>query len=104
MASFTVNLTPSLVTIATEGSLDTTVVNGLSNQRTFEMTMVKNSGNGRKIVSRIPDGGTYDDVTTYVNLYENDPGHPTFTSGTPVSRSAITSGHPTSSSNSGSTL
>ena len=104
MASFTVNLTPSLVTIATEGSLDTTVVDGLSNQRTFEMTMVKNSGNGRKIVSRIPDGGTYDDVTTYVNEYENEPGNTNFSSGTPVDRDAVTSGHPTASSNSGSTL
>lgn len=103
MATFTVDLTPVLINPTTEASLDTTIVNGLSKQRTFEMTMVKNSGGGRKIVSRIPDGGTYTDVTTYVNLYENDPGHPTFTSGTPVSRPAVTSGHPTASV-SGSTL
>lgn len=104
MASFTVDLTPSLINPTTEASLDTTITNGNSKQRTFEMTMVKNSSGGRKIVSRIPDGGTYNDVTTYVNLYENDPGHPTFTSGTAVIRSAATSGHPTASTFSGSTL
>ena len=104
MASYTVNLTPSLLNPTTEGSLDTTIVNGLSNQRTFEMTMVENSGGGLKIVGRIPDGGTYNDVTTYVNEYENDPGHPSFSSGSAVARDGITSGHPTASSESGSTL
>ena len=103
MATFTVDLTPSLSNTTTEASLDTSVANGFSKQRTFEMTMVKNSSGGRKIVSRIPDGGTYNDVTTYVNLFQNVPGHPTFTSGTAVIRSSVTSGHPTASS-SGSTL
>ena len=103
MATFTVDLTPSLINKTTEGSLDTSVVNGFSKQRTFEMTMVKNSSGGRKIVGRIPDGGTYNDVTTYVNPYQNVAGHPTFRSGNPVVRSAVTSGHPTALS-SGSTL
>ena len=104
MASYTVNLTPDLVNPTTEASLDTTVVNGLSKQRTFEMTMVENLSGGLKIFGRIPDGGTYNDDTTYVNEYENEAGHPTFTSGTAVSRPSVTSGHPTASSSSGSTF
>lgn len=76
MATFTVDLTPSLVNPTTEGSLDTSVVNGLSKQRTFEVTMIADGAN-RKIVGRVADGGTYTDDTSYVNLYENQPGHPT---------------------------
>lgn len=86
MASFTVDLTPSLVTPSSEGSLDTTVVNGLSKQRTFEMTMVVNSSNGRKIVGRLADGSTYNDnVVTVTNT--NQAGHPT--SGDSLSGSTV---------------
>ena len=76
MATFTVDLTPSLVNPTTEGGLDTSVVNGLSKQRTFEVTMIADEAN-RKIVGRIPDGGTYTDDTSYQNVHENQYGHPT---------------------------
>lgn len=78
MAIYTVDLTPDLVTPDSEGSLDTTVVEGNSLQRTFEMTMVVNGGGGMKIVGRLADGATYNDDTDYEPEYENQPGHPTF--------------------------
>jgi hypothetical protein len=78
MASYTVSLTETPVTYVSEGSLDTTVVDGLSLQRTFEMTMVVNNAGGMKIVGRLADGATYNDDTTYVPEYENQPGHPDF--------------------------
>ena len=86
MASYTVDLTPSLVTPSSEGSLDTSVVNGLSTQRTFEMTMVVSSGGDRKVVGRLADGDTYNDVVVTVT---NDipAGHPT--SGDSLSGSTV---------------
>jgi hypothetical protein len=78
VTTYTVNLTESPVTYTSEGNMDTSVNNGVSLQRTFEMTMVVNDSNGRKIVSRIPDGGTYNDDTTYVPAVVNQPGHPDF--------------------------
>lgn len=60
MASYTVKLTPSLVNFSTEGGLDTTVVNGVSLQRTVNMLNVENSG--LKVVGNVADGGSFDDA------------------------------------------
>lgn len=71
MASYTVKLTPDLVNLSTEGSLDT-LVDGVSIQRTMDMVLVSNSG--LKMVSKLKDGDTFDDVIAtlgdYVNLVE----------------------------------
>ena len=58
MADYRIKLTPNLINLASEGSLDTSVQNGVSIQRTayFE---VYNSGK-RKIVSKV-DGSSFND-------------------------------------------
>ena len=61
MATFTLNLTPSLVNLGTEGSLDTAVMSGASVQRTgYVATTV--SGNPYSLkVSEMNDGQTFTD-------------------------------------------
>lgn len=103
MASFTVDITPNPVTNTSEGSLDTSVVNGLSLQRTVESLLVVNGAN-RKQLYRLADGEVYDNTTFETVVPNVVAGNPNFTSGTSVSRPAVTSGHPTASSLSGSTL
>jgi hypothetical protein len=78
METYTVSLTEAPRTYVSEGAMDTTVVNGLSLQRTFEMTMVVNEEGGMKIVGKLADGATYNDDTTYSPEYQNQPGHPDF--------------------------
>ena len=68
MASYTVKLTPSVVNMATEGSMDVTV-NGKSIQRTMDMVLVKN--NGYKMVSRLKDGDTFTDTVAVLGDYVN---------------------------------
>jgi hypothetical protein len=68
MASYTVKLTPDVRNLGTEGSLDV-VVNGKSLQRTMDMVLVKNSG--YKMVSRLKDGDTFDDVIADLGMYAN---------------------------------
>jgi hypothetical protein len=61
MTTYTVDLSPVAVNMASDGSMDTSVVNGNSIQRTVNAIMVKN-GSDYKMVGRIPDGGTFNDV------------------------------------------
>lgn len=70
MATYTVNLSPTLVNLATEGSLDTTVTNGNSLQRTMHGILVKN-GSDYKMVGRLNDGGTFTDTVAAVGDYDN---------------------------------
>jgi hypothetical protein len=103
MASFTVDITPNPVTKVSEGSLDTSVVGGLSLQRTVECLLVVN-GSNRKQLHRLADGEVYDNTTFQTVVPNVVAGNPNFASGTGVSRPAVTSGHPTASVLSGSTL
>ena len=104
MASYTVQLTPDFVNQSSEGNLDTSVVNGLSSQRTMECVLVVN-GSDRKQLHRLADGETYDDTTFEVPVNDVSAGHPTWDSGSPVIDSPnVTIGHPTASSDSGSTV
>lgn len=61
MSTFTVDLSPVLVNLGTEGSLDTSVTGGNSLQRSVHGIMVVD-GSDRKMVGRIADGGTFTDV------------------------------------------
>jgi hypothetical protein len=72
MASYTVQLTPSLINLASEGSLDTSVVSGISIQRTAYVELVNSSG-GRKVYEAI-DGETIDDVVQDPTDYSNGAG------------------------------
>ena len=104
MASYTVDLTPVVVTAVSEGSLDTSVMGGNSIQRTKESVLVVNGAN-RKQLYRLADGETYDD-TTFATVSSDLPiGNPVFDAGTPViSVDNVTVGHPTADSGSGSTF
>lgn len=104
MATYTVDLTPSLVNQVSEGSLDTSVSGGASKQRTMECVLVVN-GSDRKQLHRLADGETYDDSTFENPTSDVTAGHPTFQSGSPVvSAPNVTVGHPTASVGSGSTV
>lgn len=59
VVNYTVQLTPDEVNVDTEGSLDTSVVNGVSKQRTMNSIIVKN-GNSQKVVGNLKDGDTFD--------------------------------------------
>ena len=68
MADFNVDLSPNLVNLGTEGSLDTSVQNGNSLQRKLTGVMVEFCGN-RKIVGRIDDGGQFNKTIERVKDY-----------------------------------
>lgn len=65
MATYTVDLSPALVNLASEGSLDVVKdANGNSVQRTMFGVWVVD-GSDRKMVGNVKDGGTFtDDITT----------------------------------------
>jgi len=62
MANYTLKLTPTLVNLATEGSLDTSVVNGVSAQRTGYIEVVNTSDLQQRMVWEINDGVTFNDT------------------------------------------
>lgn len=62
MTNYQVQLTPKFVNIATEGGQDSSVLNGKSYQRTFNMYEIENSGN-RKMINKVADGGEFNDTT-----------------------------------------
>jgi hypothetical protein len=104
MATYNVDLTPSVRTRNSEGYLDTSVKNGNSIQRTLNCILVVN-GTDRKMVGRLADGSTYDDTTFELPVNDIQPGHPTFSQGTPIIVVPnVTEGHPTASQGSGSTI
>lgn len=61
MSSYTVELSPALVNLGTEGSLDTSVVGGNSIQRSVHGMMILN-GTDRKMAGRVADGGSFTDT------------------------------------------
>ena len=75
MADYTVTLTPALINLASEGSLDTSVVDGVSIQRTFNAVTIVN-GTNRKVVGRLEDGDTFSDVVSNYADYPNVDGNP----------------------------
>ena len=61
MSNYSIKLTPDLIDPTTEGSLDSSILNGRSIQRTVNMLEVENTGN-RKVVAAV-DGDTFNDTT-----------------------------------------
>jgi len=62
MANFQLKLTPDLVNLGTEGSLDTSVVNGVSAQRTGYIEVVNASDLQQRMVWEVADGATFNDT------------------------------------------
>lgn len=70
MAEYQVSLTPDIIKIDSEGSLDTSLLNGKSIQRTMNFLMITN-GEDRKIVGQLQDGETTDDVIQTIDDVES---------------------------------
>lgn len=75
MANYTVTLTPALINLASEGSLDTSVTDGVSIQRTFHAVTIVD-GTDRKVVGNLNDGETFSDVVSTIANYPNVDGNP----------------------------
>jgi hypothetical protein len=104
MAEYTVKLTPDLVNQVSEGNLDTSVREGLSAQRTMEAVLVVD-GSDRKQLYRLADGEVYNDEVEVPSASGIPIGNPEFASGSPVvAEDNVTIGHPTASSETGSTV
>ena len=67
MSNYIVKLTPSVVNLASEGGLDSSLLNGVSLQRTLNDIMVVDSEGNRKKVGRLKDGENFDDIVKYAN-------------------------------------
>lgn len=71
MATYTVDLSPALVNLASEGSLDTSRdANGNSLQRQLFGVFVVD-GSDRKMVGIVKDGETFNDVVAGISDYPN---------------------------------
>lgn len=69
LVNYTVKLTPDEVNIGTEGYLDTSVVDGVSIQRTMNSMIVKN-GDSQKVVGRLKDGDAFDNQIENITDYD----------------------------------
>ena len=72
MATYTLALTPSLINLGTEGSLDTSILNGHSIQRTGYLETV--DGSGHRKVTEMFDGEAFTDVPQGPTNYSNGAG------------------------------
>lgn len=72
MATYTLSLTPSLRNLATEGSLDTAILNGSSIQRTGYIETV--DGSGDRKVTEMADGEAFNDVPQGLEDLDNGAG------------------------------
>ena len=70
MTDYTVTLTPNLVDPVTEGSLDSSVINGKSVQRTMNGIFVINNDE-KKMVGRLNDRSTFNNTIERLNNYLN---------------------------------
>lgn len=71
MASFTVDLTPALRNMGTEGSLDTSInSDGNSIQRTYHGLLIE-TADGKKMVGNVADGGSFTNVIADVEDMPN---------------------------------
>lgn len=74
MSNYNIKLTPNFITPFSEGDLDSSILDGKSLQRTFNMYEVKNYGNKKMISAK--DGETFNDTT-----FQNSDGVGTFEAG-----------------------
>jgi hypothetical protein len=82
MSSYNIKLTPNFIDPTTEGSLDSSILNGKSLQRTFNMYEVDNAG-ARKMIS-VKDGDTFNNTT-----FQNSTATGTFEAGLVFTASQI---------------
>jgi len=82
MSNYNIKLTPNFIDPTTEGSLDSSILNGKSLQRTFNMYEVDNAGS-RKMIS-VKDGDTFNNTT-----FQNSTATGTFEAGLVFTASQI---------------
>jgi hypothetical protein len=82
MSNYNIKLTPTFIDPTTEGSLDSSILNGKSLQRTFNMYEVDNAGT-RKMIS-VKDGDTFNNTT-----FQNSTATGTFEAGLTFTASQI---------------
>ena len=71
MASYTLKLTAQPINLASEGGLDSSVVSGVSKQRSGYIETV---ASGARKVSEIDDGATFTDVVQTLLTVDNGDG------------------------------
>jgi hypothetical protein len=74
MASYTLKLTPNLVNLGTEGSLDTSVSGGVSAQRTGYIEVVDSTNLQKRMVWEINDGAAFSDTFQTLTTTPNGAG------------------------------
>jgi hypothetical protein len=62
MADYSLKLTPSIRNIDSEGSLDTSVLNGESIQRTVNILEVVDGSGNKKVIGVVKDGQSFNDI------------------------------------------
>jgi hypothetical protein len=67
MADYSLKLTPAVRNIDSEGSLDTSVVNGESIQRTVNILEVSDEAGNKKVIGVLRDGQSFDNVVSGVD-------------------------------------
>ena len=73
MATYTLKLTAQPINLASEGGLDSSVVSGVSKQRSGYIETTNSTGGARK-VSEIDDGATFTDVVQTLVTIDNGDG------------------------------
>jgi len=74
MASYTLKLTPTLVNLGTEGSLDTSVSGGVSAQRTGYIEVVDSTDLQKRMVWEMNDGTVFNDTFETLTTTPNGSG------------------------------
>jgi hypothetical protein len=74
MASYTLKLTPTLVNLGTEGSLDTSVSGGVSAQRTGYIEVVDSTDLQKRMVWDLNDGAAFNDTFQTLTTTPNGSG------------------------------
>lgn len=74
MASYTLKLTPTLVNLGTEGSLDTSVSGGVSAQRTGYIEVVDSTDLQKRMVWEMNDGTVFNDTFETLTTTSNGSG------------------------------
>lgn len=65
-STYNINLTPQLANMATEGGLDTSILNGKSLQRTISMLPVSDCTGDLKVIGSRKDGESFDNIVSSV--------------------------------------
>jgi hypothetical protein len=72
MADYSLKLTPSIRNMDSEGSLDTSILNGESIQRTVNLLEVVDDSGNKKVIGVVKDGQPFDDVVEVVEDQDSD--------------------------------